>query len=679
LAEIWILRGALQRLLGLSKSQINRTASGQNWKWRMSETRGANGKHEREYLLGSLPAEAQMKYATENSALVKTSSNALAPGSLPLFEQAESPAARAAIPEHLEPQARERYNAIAHLIDYRARTNGTRPSLTLGGKKIRNTNDLAAHLAKTHEVCESTIWSWYRKFKKGGFNALPDGARSDAGKSRFFLEHPKAAAWIQSKYLVEGLDNAYLIWEALQRDWAKIEHKGQPPSYPTVRTFLSSLPKPMRTLALVGPEAYHSQHSPFILRSDMPAMDWWILDHRMFDVLVRNTLFDELPREKAFRLWLTAIYDWGSRKIVGFCLAPTPSSRTINSALRLAILQYGFPRNFYWDRGEDFKKVRRDFEAIALSDGANALLAGQRLANITCALPKHPRSKPIESYFSRWAKRFDILWRASGAYIGNKPGNCPESGRIAQHQHALYLKQKRSTSPLPADSQFILSAIQWMDEYNSTRLESLDHRSPNEVMDEQFPLATRPQVNPRALDLLFSERVERVIGRGGSVQLDRMSYEPTDESLCAFSAREGRKVWILRDPYNLSDATGVDIESPQQFIGELHVQFPMEQSPNGYRTRDQIQARMRRERGLKRGYADFIEFLRGMGQAQGWRTEAELLLDRGSRTGTDNRALPAGAAPGARSQRALPERVAPDSPFVDDAAANVIAAFEESD
>jgi len=39
-------------------------------------------------------------------------------------------------------------------------------------------------------------------------------------------------------------------------------------------------------------------------------------------------------------------------------IALAPSSRTINSALRIAILSHGMPRNFYWDNGEDYKKVR---------------------------------------------------------------------------------------------------------------------------------------------------------------------------------------------------------------------------------------------------------------------------------------------------------------------------------
>jgi transposase InsO family protein len=635
-AEIYISLATAKALENCSGPTIRRKAMSGELKWRMSETRGANGKHEREYLLSSLSAEAQMKYATENSALVKTSGNALAPGSLPLFEQAESPAARVVLPEHLESQARERYNAIAHLIDYCSRTNGSRPSLTLGGKKIRNTNDLAAHLAATHKVCESTIWGWYRKFKKGGFNALPDNTRSDAGKSRFFLEHPKAAAFAQVKYLKEGL-SFQLVWEALRRDWTKLENKGDPPSYSAVRFLLASIPEGVRTLARVGPEMATRLHTPHIIRGPVPVNQWWVLDHRTLDVICRNVSFDHLESNAAYRLSLTAIFDWGSRKRVGWCFAPTPSSRTIYSALRMAISRYGFPQNFYWDNGKDFLKV-----ADALVD-AERLLAKYSVG-ITHALPRHPRSKPIESWFAADAKRFCPRWRP--AYCGSKPSNRPEDCKRAEKEHAEFLAGKRDRSPFPPDAAIIRAMIQFFEEENARPREALDERTPDQVFAEQCPPDSLQIPSARMLDVLLSDRIKLTVQAGGCVQTKRVRYTPTDESLGPMVMREKQKILLLRDPYNLAVATAADPETGE-FIADMTWQEFVAQCPNGRITADQISAGMRKARGVQRAFREYDDLMETIAQSQGWKTEGELLLERaGVRTGTDGRVL--SAAPGAR-------------------------------
>jgi len=667
--ETWLSLEKVCALTGWSAGHARRAS--RSWPTtRLSELRGQNGKPRREYPLSSLPANAQAKYADE--ARKGLSIVHAAEKTLPLF--ASAPAPRVAIPEDLEDQARARLKAIEPFLDaQQQRKEGRRTEVQLAnGKIVRTLDQFAEYIGSQQSppICKQAVWEWAARFKKGGYAALADRPRKDKDKSRFFERHAAAALFLQKKFLQEGLSRE-MSWEALCREWKRIGEKGLPPCYDTARNFLNALPAAVKTLSRVGNEAHERLCSPFIQRSKVPVMDWWVSDHRVFDVMVRNSLFAEMKQDQAYRLWLTALYDWGSRKIVGFCLAPTPSSRTINSAIRMAVLSHGFPANFYWDNGEDYKKVRRDLELISLSEGAQALLERNRIG-ITSAIPKRPRSKPIESWFARWSKRFDVIWGA--AYLGNKPGNRPESGSESQKQHAKYMAGKRGDSPLPTDAEFIVATVQWIEEYNDTRLETLDHRTPNEVMEEAHPERNRPKTNPRLLDILFSERTKRVVQKGGCVQLDGMRYEPTDESLFALDTRQGREVAILRDPYNLGEAIAADAET-LQFVGELRMQQFIAQCPNGQITRDQIKAAMRRERSLRKGYAEYLAALSAIAANQGWKTEREALLERaGVRTGTDDRpALPATAIPGARqiSDRPAPQKIS--SPFVDDAVRDFLA------
>src|SRR6266699_468481 len=682
IAEVCVSLSETAALFGLSERRITQLAASGKITAVPSASTVGNGVAPREYLLSSFPADIQAKFAREQQ-----SSAAITPfagPTLPLFASAivsEQAQPRVAIPEDLEDQARAQLDAIRPLLDFRERTNGKRPTLRLsGGKTVSTLEELAEYIAAQQKpsVCSRTLFRWLEKFDSGGYPALPRKPRSDKDKSRFFEEHPAAALFLQNKFLKEGLSRE-MAWEALCHDWKKIGEKGRMPSYPTARRLLKRLPEPLKVLSRDGKETHERLCSPFIQRSKVPVMDWWVSDHREFDVLVRNTIFaePEKKRDQAYRLWLTALYDWGSRKIVGFCIAPTPSSRTINSAIRMAALSHGFPANFYWDNGEDYKKVRRDLELITLSEGAQALLEHNRIG-VTSAIAKRPRSKPIESWFARWSKRFDVLWRP--AYVGNAPGNRPESADESQKQHAKYLAGKRGESPLPTDAEFILATVQWIEEYNETRLEALDHRTPNEVMEEAHPERRRQKVNPRLLDILFSERTKRIVQKGGCVQLDGMRYEPTDESLFALDARWKCEVAILRDPYNLGEAVAADAET-LQFIGALRIQEFVAQCPNGQITRDQIKAAMRRERGLRKGYAEYLATLSAIAANQGWKTERELLLERaGVLTGTDGRAaLPAGAAPGAvRGQLPRPRAQRQLQPaFISDAAAEDADVFRD--
>ncbi len=670
----WLTTEKVCALTGYHPVHVRRLAKEEKIEARKSEARGTNGKRQREYLLSSLPADAQARFAEEikkGLQLVPAAERTLplfASAPLPLSLEAEA-APRVAIPEDLEDQARGKLEAIRPLLDFRERTNGHRALRLDGGRTVSTLADLAEYIAAQQKppVSSRTLYRWLDRFEHGGYAALAEKPRKDKDRSRFFDEHPAAAVFLQNKFLKEGLSRE-MAWEALCREWKKLGEKDAPPCYDTARNFLNALPDPLKILSRDGKETHERLCSPFIQRSKVPVMDWWVSDHREFDVLVRNTLFaePEMKRDQAYRLWLTALYDWGSRKIVGFCLAPTPSSRTINSAIRMAALAHGFPANFYWDNGEDYKKVRRDLELITLSEGAQALLQRHRIG-VTSAIPKRPRSKPIESWFARWSRRFDVLWRP--AYVGNAPGNRPESADESQKQHAKYLAGKRGESPLPTDAEFIVATVQWIEEYNETRLEALDHRTPNEVMEEAHPEQGRPKINPRLLDILFSERAKRIVQKGGCVQLDKMRYEPTDESLFALDTRQGREVAILRDPYNLGEAIAADAET-LQFVGELRIQEFVAQCPNGRFTRDQIKAAMRRERGLRKGYAEYLGALSAIAANQGWKTEREALVERAlARTGTGGRLLPA-AAPGARAEMAPTQaRRATQPAFVSDAAA----------
>lgn len=591
--------------------------------------------------------KAQVRDAEANAVVVATPSE-MKPGARN----------RVIVPEKLQPLVERKLEAIAPLLEFSKLQKRAQRHYFLRERGVKKFTQLVELAAGASGDSTRTVLRWFALYRREGEPGLAGKIRTDRGHSRFFEEHAAAAAFVQNAFLAEGL-NILDIRDTLHRRWAELGERGEKPSYNTIRRYIRAIPKPIGTLAREGEEKLDAKYGPFLLRNAPPAMHYWISDHRVHDVLVYNTAFTHEEPGKAYRLWMTAVYDWGSRKIMGCVWAPTPSSQTINSAVRMGIAQAGFPRNLYWDNGKDFQAVAR---------ALTALLESQRVS-ITSALPFSPRSKPIESYFTRWSFRFDRRWKP--AYAGNKPSNCPPECREAQKMHAAWLAGKREFTPLPNDKDFIIAALQFAVEYNDTPLESLDGRTPNQVFDEQHPQANREPVERRLLDRLFWKRDDRRLLAGGCVELDRLRYEPVEESFAALAMAGGRDVTVCRDPYNLGEAIALDRDTGE-FLGELRIQQRVDQAPQGRLTQDAIRAAMRRARGFKRMCAQYACAFESQAAHAGWKPEREALLERAraSMTGTDGREiLLRGAAPGSGGRVPAPPLPALAPAFTSDAVA----------
>jgi transposase InsO family protein len=704
--EIWLSLEEACHLKGCKPWWVRALARRGELKKRLAENRRKNGKREMEYALSSFSADEQLGWAALNSKIEtrnsKLASNLIeagrvtrplpspaangggspvtrladpgqdtrsapTPQTLPLFSESPrvAPEERAVLPEDLRRQADERLAIISPLLEFRDRASGSTPVIkTSDGREVRSLNELAEWLAKQHGITARTIWRWHSVYKESGYAALADQPRRDKGLSRFFSTHMEAAAFVRAKYLVEKLDNYALIYDALKYEWPSLRKNGDgPPSYSTLAAYLDKLPKPLVTYSHDGPREYFSRHAPHIQRGPVGVMDWWVLDHRQFDVFVRNALFSFRGAEELYSLWLTKIVDWGSRKVVGYAFAPEPSSRTINSALRMAVVEFGFPRNLYWDNGRDFQRAERNLEEIVLEREAEGLLQANSVS-ITTALPYRPRSKPIESWFNHWSQRFDLLFRP--AWRGRKPGECPEDCREAQKAHAAYLKGKRPDTPIRTDAELILCALQFIREVNDRIHPKLDGKTPNEVFDEHHPPSRRRPPDARSLAAFFWQREKRTVLPGGCIELLNARYEPAIESALALDVLQGRQITVAYDPYNLGEAIALDDDG--RFIGELRAQKFLEQSAHGRVSEDEIRAAERRWRALQKTYRGYINVLAVVAQRMGWKTERDALLDRALNAGTDRALLT--AAPAGRAPRQIgshQEHVEVSSPFVSDA------------
>jgi putative transposase len=631
----WLTLEEVCDVTGYSPAHVHRLAAQNKLRSRLSDTKSANGRYPRQYRAEDLPSDAQKKIFERE--LVRAAESAEAvyhEAALVPFPQTPqqptlfSPAVAVSERERmlLNPEdravAQQRLDAIAPLLDWR---RGDRRTFTLlSGEVVNNINALAAYVGSQQNppVSRATIWNWVKRYSEGGFGALADCVRRDKGTSRFFTQYPDAAEYAQNKYLNERLP-IRLVHDALCRDWPSLyNHGSQPPSYSTLRCFLAALPKPLTILSREGEEQFNNKTAPYLLTdfNSFNVMDYWESDHCWHDVFVRNDRFSTEKPNAAMRLWLTSFIDLRSRKIVGACWMPTPSSHTISSALRLGVETYGVPRAVHVDNGKDFQKLGK----IGLSEDATGVL--QRLGiEVHYALKYHAQSKLIESWHHTLHQRFDIRW--APFYAGFDSKHRPEICDRALEMHELWLKGKYPEPVLPTASEFIAAAQEWIREYNAEHKHSgrgMDGKTPDEVFGMGCPPESRQIPDPNVLAHLFWDRQPRKVSEGGCVQINNERYEPADvDSVAMLHQQIGRSIVVACDPANLGRAIALDQDG--HILGRLISQPLIARGPV---SQPDIRKSMRLRSQLLRAYKGYQERLLLRRIAAGDNSESDLLRAR---------------------------------------------------
>jgi transposase InsO family protein len=618
----WISRREVEQLTGWTERTIFRKQQSGEIKARPTKETGRNGKLVLEYSSATLPAAAQltlMERKMAASALVPIKQSITAVATLPEPKSERVIMAMDALDDEARAQATQRLKVISPMIDFVNRTNGHKPVFRgNSGEEFTTLSAIVSHLSSITNFAERSIWDWWKRFTKDGPGALADRARSDAGKSRIFRDHPDAAAFCRNKYLNERLSVA-LVHRALLREWHRFSKEAKPPDYKTLRVFLSREIAPLVKMIARQPDrVYKEQAAPYIIRdiSKVRVNQYWISDHMIHDVWVRNDgVFPELAENEAFRPWLTCIVDMRSRRVVAPTWCATPSSRSIGSALLLGMRLFGRPEVFYIDNGKDYNR---------LSDEQTGVLMRLGIQSQHC-LPKHPQSKQIESFFAGLHKRFDVLWRPF--YCGTSAATRPDDCDAVLREHKKLMKSGEP-SPLPAASEFIKGAACWLDEFNETPHsgQGMSGRCPNEVYDAEIPPERRSPVNPADVAQLFWERDTRTICEGGDIRMDKFRFTPADpDSFSALMQRVGEEIIVARDPRSLSEAIALTNEREPKYLGYLR---SAEMAVHGETDRDVIRLRMRKEGGVRTAIKQMNAALARQRALAGDTTELEALRRR---------------------------------------------------
>src|ERR1017187_8494430 len=159
----WLSIEDVTNLTGWHPQHVRRLGREGQLRHRPSKTVRRNGQGQREYALSSLPVEAQLKFLKQ-PLLSGPACTALA-----LRSDLNQSKLFASLPEVTEPerlnfspgqnaQALKRLEAIAPLLEFRSRSQRSRPTFrTAGGVAVRSMNSLAGYLADQYQVSPRTL------------------------------------------------------------------------------------------------------------------------------------------------------------------------------------------------------------------------------------------------------------------------------------------------------------------------------------------------------------------------------------------------------------------------------------------------------------------------------------------------------------------------------------------
>lgn len=494
--EIWITTNELAAIQGITPQAVLKFRnSTSNYITRYVHGRGRGGKV-LEYKLSSLPIEIQEKYCTMlNIPLPNDTTNYIEYEQKYTGKQKEKAAFRAGVVRRFW---RSGKNAAAFVRDF----NAENLNIKISEWQLRD-------------------WEQRYKFSEHNLESLIDRR----GKNRTGTETISNEAW---QYFLELIltpqgRSVQLCYDLVIRKY---------PNEPSVRTFQRKWAK-FPDIAKIKSEGLKdkfelqlaSQYRDYDSIEHSNSM--WCLDHHLSDVLVRN------KRGKIVRLWMTAIIDVKSRKVMSMVIRDGyPNKTAIKQGLRIAIEQYGIPELIQTDNGKDY--LSKDLDP----NEENTLLSLLGISKST-ALPKHGQSKPIERFFETFENRFGKRFYS---YAGSNAKKRPD------YLRKLNKRLEDDLNIVDMD-EFISLCHEWIEnEYAETKHHGngMNGKTPNEVYYSNCENIRRLDDKAK-LAIICGERVSRKV-RHDCIQLFEEFYYARNGELTNYI---GKTVTVVYTPENV--------------------------------------------------------------------------------------------------------------------------------
>lgn len=367
-------------------------------------------------------------------------------------------------------------------------------------------------------ISKHQLMRWQGKYKKNKDVADLIDIR---GEHRRGITSISQEAWdcFYSWYMTQQKRSIQLCWEKTRDEY---------PDIPSVSTFerrVKAIPEYIKIRYREGEKAFND-NLPSMIRSraDIFSNCIWFGDHHLSDVWVIN------KAGKLVRLWMTALFDARSNKVMGILARNAdPDATAIKLCFKKAVEVHGIVcKEFYFDRG-------RDFKSKSFSNEWPLSLVNQLGINVIYATPYHAQAKTVERFFGTLEDRFGKLFPT---YLGSDAKKRPEIMRQYKREEILKIA--------PHMDDFIKLLEDYIDEYNNTpsRGIDMDGKCPEQVYHENLVEKTVLH-DPNILRILCGTFNERTVRENGIQMLNNYFWH---ELLIPY---KGKKVIVSYYPDNI--------------------------------------------------------------------------------------------------------------------------------
>ncbi|WP_331747611.1 Mu transposase C-terminal domain-containing protein (plasmid) [Streptomyces sp. NBC_00853] len=384
-------------------------------------------------------------------------------------------------------------------------------------------------VAESLEVSERTVWRWLSSPEEAAPAERPRYVLSDTDREAFAFYRGNVAAVVRARHAVtagDGRTAGAPVPDFLATGWARAKTVAERTLY---RAFATEMLPAERAAWKTG-ESGRRAASVYLRRPDALRGRTWEMDHKQIPLVVLP------PKGKAICPWMTTVVDDGTRALLGWAVAVTPTSGTVFTAMRMAMLHEPGISPF----GAVPERVRIDCGLEFAADAVEAALGG--LAVVMHRLPAfQPHRKGKVERLNLTIEQM-LISQLPGFTGGPRDAGGKLYGPVKDSVAAKQAAEGQAGGPMRIE-RFVKRFADWVHWYNTERPHRmLGGRTPIQAWNEDpAPLRRIPADQLRHLLLAGTER---------TIQKDGINFRSFSYVAPELYGRGGQRVQIRYMPHD---------------------------------------------------------------------------------------------------------------------------------
>lgn len=525
--KTWVSASEIAAALSITKRAVNKRATQGNWTKRAFD---ANGGKQYRYRLADLPDDVQIAYAASLQTSLAELRAELAPAekaekkaSVPRYSGRAKKKDKKLIPFEQLPEERRAIARLREKVIFAWSASGLTADDFIGAYDAGvAVPDLREKLGPHGDISTfQSFYRWLQDYEIYGLEGLaPQYAVKKGGNGASLDQRVKELIWFY--YLNKNKPSVAKVLEKLDK-----KEGIQVSKYIVYRYIQTEIPASVKDYFCKGKKYFHDKYECYVNidYSRYHSMQMVVYDHKTFDHASRVLRVDGWHM---VRLFLTAIIDKRSRKIVGWWIDETPSTLTIIRATRMMVETHGCADEAQMDNGQDFRSYwftgniwnEQHLKVGVKEQKVVSCVIDDLGTAVHFAQVRAGQSKNIERLFGFITGDFD---KEFDSFLGSNTATRPDEAKL--YLGSFDGAPKRDIMELPTVEETRELFARFVVKYNSSHKhtgDAMDGRTPDEVFEEN--LQARRDIPEQYRKYIWTRREIKTVQRDGVKSGDDWFY-----------------------------------------------------------------------------------------------------------------------------------------------------------